>query len=135
MGLAEKIIDQCFDGLANGQGLALDLGALPDRSPDFDPVGGQRDGSLPWLDINALDLAAVAVAVEQDGDGLDSSGSERIEQDDLVGNSNVLGAARIFAMLLVESSFVNGGLRCRLWVGHGGSPKTERARCGDRARW
>jgi len=79
----------------------------------IDPVEWKRGGSLPRLDVNAFDLAAVAVAVEQDGEGLNSRGGEQIEQDGLVGCSNLLGTASVFTLLLVESSAVNGGLGCR----------------------
>ena len=134
MCLSEKIIDQRFDGLVNGLGLTLDLGAFTNHARDLDPVGWQRNGCVPCPGADVFDLAAVAIAVKRNDDGFNSSGGERIKQDGLVGSSNLLGTARVIALLLVECSVVNGGLGCRLWIVHDGSPEMERARRGGRAR-
>ena len=59
----------------------------------------------PCLDVNAFEWGAVAIAVKRDGDGLDSGGGERIEQDGLIGSSNFLESEPVFALFLVESKF------------------------------
>ena len=68
---------------ARSRGLHKSVRAISIRS------GGSENGCVPCPDVDLFDLAAVAIAVKRNDDGFNSGGGERIEQDGLVGSSNL----------------------------------------------
>jgi hypothetical protein len=101
MGLAEEGVGQSFDGLADRLGTAFDLGTAPDRARDFDLVRRQRHGRIASPGLDVLDLTAVAIAIEDDGDDFDPRRREGIEQGSLVRREQFIRHVDLLALLLV----------------------------------
>ncbi len=76
----------------------LGSGLVPDRLGDFDVTGGHGDDCVAGFDLDILDLAGIAIAVEGDDDERDAGGRESIEQCGLIlglqlGMQPILGRA------------------------------------------
>ena len=84
MGFLEKIVGEPLDCVADGHHRPFGLGVAPDGGGDLDIAGRQGNDFVAGLGFDVLDLAAVAIAVETDGDDGEAGGGERIEDDGLV---------------------------------------------------
>src|SRR5206468_2133343 len=84
VGLLEQIGCETLDRIGDADGGATGLWLVPDRLGDFNFTDGHGDERIAGFDLDILDLAGIAIAVEGDDDEREADGCESIEQYSLI---------------------------------------------------